>query len=79
MKEKEYAGERDLARLQIKTLEDKIKEQTAHIDDHARQLKEAATNVQAIAMQAIEGASGRNALAAVNKIALEQAKSPRQP
>jgi hypothetical protein len=63
-----------LAALQIKTLEATIAQLTAQLSDVHKQFAEAKQQVQDIAVKAIEGASGANALAHVNQIAIEQAK-----
>lgn len=71
---KEVAGEKKVAELRIKILEETMVKQTAQIEALTKQLNNATTQVQDIAVKAIEGASGVKALAAVNEIALEQAK-----
>ena len=52
--------------------------QAAQIASLQKQLDQAKQQVQEIALQAIEGASGAKALAHINQIAMEQAK-PRSP
>lgn len=71
---KENEGKERVAELRIKTLEDTVADQAAQIEALTKQLNSATTQVQNIAVKAIEGASGVKALAAVNEIALEQAK-----
>ncbi|MCK5381351.1 MAG: hypothetical protein KAJ81_07760, partial [Candidatus Latescibacteria bacterium] len=72
---KEVEGERNVAELRIRVLEDTAAEQAARIETLTKQLNDAKAQVEKIAIKAIEGASGVNALSAVNKIALEQAKT----
>jgi len=72
---KEMAGEKMLAEFKIKNLEDTVANQSAQIEAMTKQLNNATTQVQDIAVRAIEGASGVRALSAVNEIALEQAKN----
>ena len=72
---KENEGKEKLAELRIKTLEGTVVEQAAQIEALTKQVNNATAQVQNIAVKAIEGAAGVKALAAVNEIALEQAKS----
>ena len=72
---KEVEGERSVSELRIRVLEDTVAEQAARIETLTKQLNDAKAQVEKIAIKAIEGASGVNALSAVNKIALEQAKT----
>jgi predicted phage tail protein len=74
---KEREADRRFAELQVKTLEEAVARQTAQIAALQKQLDEAKQQVQDIAVKAIEGASGARALAHVNQIAMEQAKTPR--
>jgi ribonuclease HI len=71
---KESEGEKRLAELQIKTLEDTLARQWAQTAALQKQLDEAKQQVQEIAVKAIEGASGAKTLAHINQIAMEQAK-----
>lgn len=71
---KDAESEGKLAALQIKTLEAIIAQLTSQLSDVHKQFAEAKQQVQDIAVKAIEGASGANALAHVNQIAIEQAK-----
>lgn len=71
---KDAEGERRLAELRIKTLEETVERQAAQIATLEKQLNEAKQQVQDIAVKAIEGASGAKALAAINQIAMEQAR-----
>ena len=68
-------GEKRLAELQIKSLQETVARQAAEIETLQKQVEEAKHQVQDIAVKAIEGASGARALAHVNKIAMEQAKT----
>lgn len=72
---KEREADRRLSDLQIKTLEESVARQTAQMVALQKQLDEAKQQVQDIAVKAIEGASGARALAHVNQIAMEQAKT----
>lgn len=73
--EKDAETDRKLAELRIKTLEDLMSRQTAHITALEKQLGETKSQVQDIAVKAIEGASGARALGHINQIAIEQAKN----
>ena len=64
-----------LAELRIKTLEETLSRQTAQMEALQKHLDEAKQQVQEIAVKAIEGASGARALAHINQIAMEQAKT----
>lgn len=72
---KDVEGEKKVAELRIKTLEDIVAKQTIEIEALSKQFNNATSQVQHIADKVIEGASGFKALAAVNEIALEQAKN----
>jgi predicted phage tail protein len=72
---KEREADRRSAELQVKTLEEAVARQTAQMAALQKQLDEAKQQVQDIAVKAIEGASGDRALAHVNQIAMEQAKT----
>jgi hypothetical protein len=75
MTTKEREADRRVAELQIKTLEETVSRQHAQIAALQKQVDEAKQQVQDIAVKAIEGASGSRALAHVNQIAIEQAKT----
>lgn len=72
---KDGEAEKRLAELQIKALQDTVNRQTVELENLQKQLEEAKRQVQDIAVKAIEGASGARALAHVNQIAMEQAKT----
>ena len=72
---KEREANRRLAEFQVKTLEEAVARQTTQISSLQKQLDESKQQVQDIAVKAIEGASGARALAHVNQIAMEQAKT----
>jgi hypothetical protein len=72
---KESESEKRLAEMQIKALQDTIARQAADIDKLQAQVEEGKHQVQDIALKAIEGASGAQALNQINKIAMEQAKT----
>jgi len=72
---KDAEAEKRLAELRIQALEENLARQSAHVAALEKQLAEAKQQVQEIAVKAIEGASGAKALAHVNQIAMEQAKT----
>ncbi|MBM2806644.1 MAG: hypothetical protein HW419_4537 [Deltaproteobacteria bacterium] len=67
-------SEKRLSELQIKALQDTVARQSAEIEKLQVQVDEAKRQVQDIAVKAIEGASGAQALNQINRIAMEQAK-----
>src|ERR1039458_1366585 len=71
---KDSEGEKRLAELRIKALEETLTRQSAQVAALEKQLDEAKRQVQEIAVKAIEGASGARALGHINEIAMEQAK-----
>ena len=71
-------SEKRVSELQIKALQDTIARQSSEIEKLQAQVDEAKRQVQDIAVKAIEGASGAQALNQINRIAMEQAK-PRAP
>jgi len=73
--QKDFESEKRLGELRVKTLEEVLERQSAHIVTLEKQLTEAKQQVQDIAVKAIEGASGARALSHVNQIAIEQAKN----
>jgi colicin import membrane protein len=72
---KDSESEKRLGELQIKALQDSVARQSAEIEKLQALLEEAKRQVQDIAVKAIEGASGAQALTQINKIAMEQAKT----
>ena len=72
---KDAEAEKRLSELRVKTLEEAIARNAAHIATLEKQLAEAKQQVQDIAVKAIEGASGARALSHINQIAMEQAKN----
>ena len=72
---KESESEKRIAELQIKALQDQIARQSAEIEKQRAQVEDAKRQVQDIAIKAIEGASGAQALSHIDKIAMEQAKT----
>jgi hypothetical protein len=72
---KDAEAEKRFSELRVKTLEDAVASQQAHIAALEKQLAEAKQQVQDIAVKAIEGASGSKALSHINQIAMEQAKN----
>lgn len=73
--QKDSEAERKVAELQVRTLQESLNRQTEQVAALEKALEEAKRQVQEIALKAIEGASGSRALAHVNQIAMEQAKS----
>jgi len=71
---KDRESEKQLAELQIKTLQEALARESEQMAALHKQLDEAKRQVQEIAVKAIEGASGAQALAHVDQIAMEQAK-----
>jgi colicin import membrane protein len=61
--------------LQIKALQETVSRQAGEIEKLQGLVEEAKRQVQDIAVKAIEGASGAQALSHINKIAMEQAKT----
>lgn len=76
---KDAEAERRLAALQITSLQETVSRQLTHIESIEKRLEEAKRQVQEIAVRAIEGASGAKALAHIEQIAMEQAKTRTQP
>lgn len=72
---KDAETEKRLAELRVKTMEQTLAANAAHIATLEKQLAEAKQQVQDIAVKAIEGASGARALSHINQIAMEQAKN----
>ena len=72
---KDAEADRRVADLRIKALEEMLARQTDQVAALHKQLDEATQQVQDIAVKAIEGASGARALAHVNQIAMEQART----
>lgn len=72
---KDAEADKRMGDLRIQTLEGQLAAQTAQIAALERQLAEAKTQVQEIAVRAIDGASGARALSHINQIAMEQAKN----
>ena len=72
---KDAEGDRRVAELRIMTLDELVARQTDQLAALQKQLDEAKQQVQDIAVKAIEGASGARALAHVNQIAMEQART----
>jgi hypothetical protein len=72
---KDAENDRKLSEMKIQSLESGSAHQLAQIDLLSKQLEDAKRQVQDIAVKAIEGASGAKALAHINQIAMEQAKT----
>jgi colicin import membrane protein len=71
---KEMEAEKRLADSRIKALDETVNRLNDQIAGLQKQADDAKKQVQDIALKAIEGAAGANALAHINKIAMEQAK-----
>lgn len=71
---KEIEGGKKVLELKIISSQDQVNKQTGQIESLTKQLADANNQVQAIAVKAIEGASGAKTLTTVQEIALEQAK-----
>jgi hypothetical protein len=74
---KEVEGDKRVAQLRITALEETVKKQLEQIEALTKKLNDANTQVQEIAIRAIEGASNARALSSINEIAMEQAKNIR--
>jgi hypothetical protein len=72
---KDAEADRRVAELRVTTLEEIVARQAEQLATLQRQFDEAKRQVQDIAVKAIEGASGARALAHVNEIAMEQART----
>lgn len=79
LSQKGAEAEQRVAELRIRSLEETVQRQFAEIKSLGERLEEAKRQVQDIAVKAIEGASGARALAHVNQIAMEQAKTRTTP
>jgi colicin import membrane protein len=73
--EKGFEAEKRVAELKVASLEETVTKLDAQIASLSARLDDAKQQVQDIAIKAIEGASGARALAHVNQIAMEQAKT----
>ncbi|MDE2059978.1 MAG: hypothetical protein KGL31_04385 [candidate division NC10 bacterium] len=76
---KDAETERRVAALQVTSLQETVSRQLTYIESVEKRLEEAKRQVQEIAVKAIEGASGAKALAHIEQIAMEQAKTRTQP
>lgn len=72
---KEAEAEKAIHEAHVKNLEGTIESQKVQIHELTVQLQAVMKQVQEVVLKTIEGSSGMRALDAVNKIALEQAKS----
>jgi hypothetical protein len=72
---KEAESDRRVAELTVVSLQETASKQAAQIELLTKKLEDANTQVQAIAVKAIEGASNARALTTINEIAMEQAKN----
>ena len=73
--QKDAETERKLAELRIRNMEELSQRQLAQVAALEKQLIDTKSQVQDIAVKAIEGASGSRALGHINQIAMEQAKN----
>ena len=67
--------EKQIGELKLKQLQESLASQQSQLGSLQAQLDEAKRQVQDIAVNAIEGASGAKALSQINQIAMEQAKN----
>lgn len=72
---KDGEAQKRVDELQISSLKETVARQAEEVAKLQTQLEEAKKQVQDIAVKAIEGASGAQALTHINKIAMEQAKT----
>lgn len=75
LRAKEIEGERRVAELKIKSLEEIIEKQSTQIQNLSAKFDSTLKQAQSLAMKAIEGASNVGSLEAMKQIALEQAKN----
>lgn len=73
---KEVAGEEEIYRLKVASLESEVAKQAEQIDKLSKQLETTFNQTQELAVKAIEGASTYTSFQALKEIALEQAKNP---
>jgi chromosome segregation ATPase len=71
---KKIEGEKRIAELRVKSLEEVVSRQTAQIEAISKKLDGTLMQAQDLATKAIEGASNIDSLKAMKQIALEQAK-----
>ncbi len=75
LKAKEIEGKKQSYDLQIQALEETIGNQELQINNLSSQLNSALTQVQDLAVKAIEGSANKDSLKAVKDIAIEQARN----
>jgi colicin import membrane protein len=75
---KESEGERNVFATRIAALENKVKEQSETITKLAQQHEKAYSQVQEIAIRAVEGSSGAKALSSLQQLLVEQGRGPSQ-
>jgi hypothetical protein len=76
--QKETEADKKLAALRIKSMEETVSHQAAQIDTLSKQLSTAQSQVQGMAIKAIEGAAGLKTLAAASEIVAEKARTSGQ-
>ena len=67
-----FEGENNVLTIRIESLEKTIKEQNQHIDKLSTQLEKSYSQVQDIAVKAVEGSSGQRNLANISEMLKEQ-------
>jgi hypothetical protein len=75
---KESEGERNVFTTRIAALENKVKEQSETIAKLAQQHEKAYSQVQEIAIRAVEGSSGAKALSSLQQLLVEQGRNQAQ-
>jgi len=75
---KESEGERNVFATRIAALENKVKEQSETIAKLAQQHEKAYSQVQEIAIRAVEGSSGAKALSSLQQLLVEQGRGQSQ-
>jgi len=75
---KEFEGERNVFTTRVAALERVVQEQNAQIAKLTQQLEKAYTQVQDIAIKAVEGSSGAKALSGFQQLMVEQGRGQTQ-
>ena len=75
---KEFEGERNVLSTRVAALERTLQEQTAQIAKLNQQLEKAYSQVQDIAVKAVEGSSGAKALSGLQQLMVEQGRGQAQ-
>lgn len=75
---KEFEGERKVLQTRIDSLENQVKDQTAHIAKLSGQLEQSYQKIQDISVKAIEGASNAGSLGTLHQIFADKARPQTQ-